>query len=59
MFYLTVQTQGANMLLFLVSLLALFMLGAMLTIPESSLASKLSVIHPGFVSSGTRHSLRV
>lgn len=47
------------MLLFLVSLLALFVLGAMLTIPESSLASKLSVIHPGFVSSGTRHSLRV
>lgn len=47
------------MLLFFVSLLAVFMLGALLTIPESPLVVLLSEIHPSFVSSGTRHSLRV
>ena len=59
MFYLTVQTQGANMLLFLVSLLAVFMLGALLTIPESLLVVLLSEIHPSLTADAVGHSLRV
>lgn len=47
------------MLLFFVSLLAVFMLGALLTIPESPLVVLLSEIHPGLTAEAVGHSLRV